>query len=117
MVPGRAPTFIGSVDCSGSQPVARQWPGGRFCLYGSDHSRKSGPDDHANNAPVRRAVANGAAAWALTPPTGPRGRTDMSATQQRKKRHLVAARAAADAIDSPLATFSSDLLTPEEERE
>ena len=41
----------------------------------------------------------------------------MSATQQRKKRHLVAARAAADAIDSPLATFSSDLLTPEEERE
>jgi RNA polymerase primary sigma factor len=38
-------------------------------------------------------------------------------TTQRKKRHLVAARAAADAIDSPLTTFSSDLLTPEEERE
>jgi RNA polymerase primary sigma factor len=36
---------------------------------------------------------------------------------QRKKRHLVAARAATDAPDTPPITFSSDLLTPEEERE
>jgi len=39
-------------------------------------------------------------------------------TQQPKKRHLVAARIASDTPDpSALTTFSSDLLTPEEERE
>ncbi len=36
---------------------------------------------------------------------------------QRKKRHLVAARAVSDTPDVALTTFSSDLLTPEEERE
>src|SRR3954463_1583737 len=38
-------------------------------------------------------------------------------TTQRKKRHLVAARAATPTPDTQLTTFSSDLLTPEEERE
>ncbi|HEY1375880.1 MAG TPA: RNA polymerase sigma factor RpoD/SigA [Gemmataceae bacterium] len=38
-------------------------------------------------------------------------------TTQRKKRHLVAARVASDTPDNQLTTFSSDLLTPEEERE
>jgi RNA polymerase primary sigma factor len=42
----------------------------------------------------------------------------MSTTQTpRKKRHLVAARAATPTPDTQLTTFSSDLLTPEEERE
>ncbi len=38
-------------------------------------------------------------------------------TTQRKKRHLVAARVAGETPDNQLTTFSSDLLTPEEERE
>jgi len=38
-------------------------------------------------------------------------------TTQRKKRNLVAARVANDTPDNQLTTFSSDLLTPEEERE
>jgi RNA polymerase primary sigma factor len=38
-------------------------------------------------------------------------------TTQRKKRHLVAARVANDTPDTQVTTFSSDLLTPEEERE
>jgi RNA polymerase primary sigma factor len=38
-------------------------------------------------------------------------------TTQRKKRHLTAARVANDTPDTQLTTFSSDLLTPEEERE
>src|SRR6266576_6338503 len=38
-------------------------------------------------------------------------------TTQRKKRHLVAARVVSDTPDTPVTTFSSDLLTPEEERE
>jgi RNA polymerase primary sigma factor len=38
-------------------------------------------------------------------------------TTQRKKRHLVAARVASETPDNQLTTFSSDLLTPEEERE
>jgi RNA polymerase primary sigma factor len=38
-------------------------------------------------------------------------------TTQRKKRHLVAARVANDTPDNQVTTFSSDLLTPEEERE
>ena len=38
-------------------------------------------------------------------------------TVQRKKRHLVAARVANDTPDNQVTTFSSDLLTPEEERE
>src|SRR5437762_12937472 len=38
-------------------------------------------------------------------------------TQQRKKRHLGAASSASESVDMSLTTFSSDLLTPEEERE
>jgi RNA polymerase primary sigma factor len=40
-----------------------------------------------------------------------------ASTTQRKKRHLVAARVANDTPDTQVTTFSSDLLTPEEERE
>ena len=41
----------------------------------------------------------------------------MPANTQRKKRHLGAASSASESVDMSLTTFSSDLLTPEEERE
>src|SRR5437763_199757 len=52
-----------------------------------------------------------------TPPHQVLGERRLMSTTQRKKRHLVAARVASDTPDNQLTTFTSDLLTPEEERE